>query len=300
MGISLQVLAYNVSRTINVMLRNAAPHVDKIYLAYPERAWEYNKSYRHSKNPTRLDEIDRNIPCELQIVRGGWKRDEETRNALLNEARKDGFDWIIIQDADEFYTEESWERLTALLISTTTNNADYIEVPYFTFWKSPSFILEGHEEGLKNGTTVFAINCKKKDLYFSYSRTTTGSSKIYVDEPCYHYSYVLDDRELKEKLASWTHSGDLISKTLWYNLKWKRWNSGTTMLHPGSPWLWKRAIRFPLPQPSFAEELYIQEPVQKDLGIIWSGIDLIYNLLANGRYILNGLKRILRSSLHRR
>ena len=300
MRISLQVLAYNVSRTINVMLKNAAPHVDRIYMAYPERAWAYNKKYRESKNPTQLDEIDTNLPCELKIVKGEWQRDEETRNALLNEARKDHFDWMIIQDADEFYTEISWERLVKRLKSTAATNADFIEVPYLTFWKSPSFVLEGHEEGLKNGTTVFAINSKKKDLHFSYSRTTTGSRKIYIDEPCYHYSYVLDDNELKEKLASWTHSGDLISKTLWYNLKWKRWNPGTKMLHPGSPWLWRRAIRFPFPQPSFAEDLYIKEPTRKDLGIVWSGIDLLYNLIANCRYILNGLKRILRSSLNYR
>ena len=296
MRICLQVLAYNVSNSINAMLKNAADHVDKIYIAYPSRAWDYHRDFMNTTNPRKLGEINTSLNCDVEIIKGEWRKDEHTRNALLEKARHDKFDWMIIQDADEFYTLYSWSRLKAILFGEKCTSADSIQVPYLTFWKSPSFVLEGNQEGIKNGTTTFAINCNNEKLHFSYSRTTTAKRQLYIDEPCYHYSYVLSDSEIKQKLSSWAHSNDLLSKRLWYHLKWRHWHPGSKMLHPGSPWLWTRAVRFPLPQPSFVGELNFSEPTQKDINLFWAILDFLYNAKARIDQFINGLKRVIRAT----
>lgn len=297
MKICLQVLAYNVSRTIRTMLKNAAPHVDKIFIAYPLRAWDYRTDYMQTSNSTSLEELRIDLPCDVEIVEGEWGKDEDTRNALLAKAQSEKYDWMIVQDADEFYTKESWEVLRSLLLDEKTSQYHSIQVPYLTFWKSTSFVLEGWHEGIKNGTTTFAIKCNNQDLFFSYSRTSTSSKCLYIDEPCYHYSYVLNDEEVAEKVSSWAHTKDIVSKRLWLNLKWKHWHPRTKMLHPGSPWLWRRAVRFPLPQPDFAAELRTEEPAHHDLDLLWFIIDIIYNLYARCKHFMNSAKRVIRASI---
>ena len=297
MRISLQVLAFNVDRTLNAMLRNAGPYVDKIFIAYPERAWRYGKKNSITLNPTKLMSINTALPCEVEIIMGDWEKDEDTRNQLLQISRLENFDWMIIQDADEFYTADSWQILTERLKRPETLKYDCIKTPYFTFWKSPAYVLHNRQEGIKNGTTTFAINCRQPGLYFSYSRTTTAKHHIFMDMPCYHYSYVLSDVEVKLKINTWAHAGELISKTLWYNIKWKRWHETSKFLHPGSPWMWDKAIRFPLPQPPFACEVEADEHVQKDLGIFWSCLDSIYDMFSISRQVINALKRLIRASI---
>ena len=65
---------------------------------------------------------------------------------------------MIIQDADEFYTADSWQILTNKLKKPETLKYDCIKTPYFTFWKTPAYVLHHRQEGIKNGTTTFAIN----------------------------------------------------------------------------------------------------------------------------------------------
>ena len=88
---------------------------------------------------------------------------------------------------------------------------------------------------------ALTINCRHKEIQFTFSRTTNANSIHYIDEPCYHYSYVLSDQEVK-KNKTWAHSNDFIIRNLWYQIKWKRWHQSSQYLHPGSPWLWRRAM----------------------------------------------------------
>ena len=107
MKIALQVLAFNVDRSLHLMIENAKPYVDKIFIAYPELSWKYGSSSK-SNNPTSYEKVAELADENIEIIRGIWDRDEDTRNSLLTAARNQNFDWIVIQDADEFYTDQSW------------------------------------------------------------------------------------------------------------------------------------------------------------------------------------------------
>ncbi len=58
MKIAAHVLAYNVNRFLEAVLKNIEPHVDKIYITHAERPFGYVESSRETKiNPTRLADI---------------------------------------------------------------------------------------------------------------------------------------------------------------------------------------------------------------------------------------------------
>lgn len=120
MKVSAHVLAYNVDRFIGLVIKNTAPHVDKIYIAYPTRPLGYNECSRlQMSNPTSLsyvEEIAKASECTVEVIVGDWAIEEDMRNVCLEKARSEGFDWFIIQDPDEFYTDHTWEQIKKDLV----------------------------------------------------------------------------------------------------------------------------------------------------------------------------------------
>lgn len=298
MRIALQVIAFNVDPWINSMLRNAAPHVDKIFIAFPPRPWGYSSKARESlKNPTNLESLQlNNLACEVEVVHGDWLYDENTRNDLLNRARCEGYDWMVIQDADEFYTRESWKRLCDIMANDTTH--DLIITPWFNFWKSPTYVVENRGSGIKCLNEGFAIRAKNSDKCFTFSRTSNTCFRRVADEPCYHYGYVMSNESMFRKIHTWAHTKDISSTKIWYELKWRRWEENTLFLNPGSPALWLKAVRFPLPQPDFALEfMHLDSQQTETKGLHWAIIDWLWNSKAILEWRLIQLKRITRNSM---
>ncbi len=254
MRIAVHVLAYDVDRYINAMLRNVAPHVDKIYLAYPKRPWNYIPTSRESRtNPTKLSSIFlKGFEGKMEIIEGDWEKEEDTRNECLRRAKLAGFDWLLTQDADEFYTDESWRQIRRTLISD--QGTDLFKTTWYNFWKSSEFIIGDAQGSIKDVNAGFALRCKP-ELRFSRSRTTNAQTIKTLDCPCYHYGYVKSDREMYEKVTQWGHAHQFDGER-WHKLKWLNWNLNTINLCPLFP-VWKRALRFPLTQPEFAHEFAI-------------------------------------------
>jgi hypothetical protein len=299
MRVALQVIAFNVDPWINAMLRNAAPHVDKIFLAYPPRPWGYSSTARASiQNPTKLESIDRHdLACEIEVVHGDWLYDEDTRNCLLDQARNEGFDWMVIQDADEFYTEASWKRLLAAM--ERANNYDLLITPWFNFWKSPEYVIDNRGSGIKCLNEGFAVRAKNSHARFMFSRTTDAKHRLIVDEPCYHYGYVMSDESMRKKIQTWAHTKEISSMRLWYELKWQRWEENTLFLHPGSPAYWLKAVRFPLQQPEFADALFgLASKDGSTKGLYWGMVDWLWNSKALLAWRIIQIKRVLRNSLN--
>jgi len=45
---------------------------------------------------------------KIVLIEGEWKYEEDQRNACLRAARDDKIDYLIIQDCDEFYSDEDF------------------------------------------------------------------------------------------------------------------------------------------------------------------------------------------------
>ena len=297
--IALQVIAFNVDTWINKMLRNAAPFVDKIYLAYPSRPWGYSRISRQSlEKPTQLANIDtKGLSCDIEIIKGDWYYDEDTRNDLLDRARSDGFDWMIIQDADEFYTEMSWVRIKNFLKEANAHGADLVITPWINFWKTPEFVIENHCGSIKSLNEGMAIRCSKNDIKFIYSRSSNAKKRIVLDEACYHYGYVMPDKNMLLKIKTWAHTNEISNLNIWYKLKWLYWHESSVNLHPSSPHHWKKAIRYPLPQPEFYLDFiktYTISDSAKKRTIKIFLMDLYWNLKARSRQLWLNFKKLVK------
>ena len=87
-------------------------------------------------------------------MKGTWNRDEDTRNSLLTAARIQNFDWMVIQDADEFY-RSIMGGIKKLPNFGYTQTKSVINVPLYTFWKTPCFVIEEPHDGIKAGEACF-------------------------------------------------------------------------------------------------------------------------------------------------
>lgn len=243
MKVGLIVIAFNVDQWIYEMLRNASPHVDIAYIAYPSRPWRYSEDARRSgTNPTVLDEEKlRSTGIEYKIIRGDWEYDEDTRNEIREIATRESCDWLVVQDADEFYDTEGWTKLKELM-QLHLGKEVAISTQWLNFWKNTDYVIVNKDGSIKSKNECAALSLSGSG-YFTYSRTVS-CPVISCDSICYHLGYVMDDSQVKMKIETWTHTAD-VDVLGWYRLKWKGWQIGTKYIHPGNPPVWTKAIRRP-------------------------------------------------------
>lgn len=290
MKIAAHVIAYDVNRFINPMLRNVAPWVDKIYVAHAPRPWAYIPSSRLTRtNPTKVSDIKtEGLPCPIEIVPGDWEWEEQARNECLRRAKAEGFDWFITQDADELYTEDSWRQLRHAL--RNDRQTDCFWTTWYHFWKSSDYIAVYRNGSFKTNNVGFALRCKD-GLEFAGRRMTNTSNYRILDCPCYHYGYALTDEEMQAKVTQWSHARELNAHR-WFQRKWLRWRFETENLDPTTPRNWRRAIRFPLHQPDFAAEFALRV-VEPKLTLGDRAADLIYDGRTLGYDLLRDTKRAI-------
>lgn len=252
MKIAAHVLAYNVTRYLKPVLENLEPHVDKIYIAHAEKPFGYiEKSRETFRNPTKIEDIRlASSSSKIEIVSGDWTTEDAMRNACLVKARQDGFDWFITQDADEFYSDVSWKQIKRILLQNKSD--DHFTTTWYNFWKSSHYVIVDKNGAIKSTNAGFALRCSS-DIKFIDRRLCNNQHRKVIDTPCHHYSYVLSDTEMAEKIATWSHAHQLFSKS-WFKYKWLNWNESSKWLNPVSPMEYLRAIPFPMEQPDFAEQ----------------------------------------------
>jgi len=233
---AIHVILFNCDHTILKMLRNCGPFVEKIYVAYSPVAWTYNPEARW-KNPNKtplsiLKESE--YFYKIEIIQGQWSTDEETRNACLEKAKADGFDFLIIQDPDEFYSSEDYTKN----LDEIAKHPQYEQyfTPWICFWKTLEFALINKDGSLITGYPQFAVNLKK-EVFFIKSRITNAMSGRYLPGVCYHLSYVLSDEEIYAKINTWAHAREFNTDE-WYRKKWLAWNPFVTDLHPLDSGTW--------------------------------------------------------------
>ncbi len=235
------VLMWNCGQFILRMIDNCGPYVEKIYVAYSEVPWNYNPEAKRFKNNTPKDILKKSKYFgKIELIEGAWEKDEDTRNACLNRAIEDGFDYLIIQDADEFYREADYKKN----IDEIIKNPDYdvYITPWIIFWKNLNYVIENKNNSIIDGYPEFAVNCHSNTKFIR--ARIPNSNKIYkLSGLCFHLSYVLTSEQVYSKINTWGHAHQ-FNRDKWYKNKWLKWNHSTYYLHPVEPDEWKRAIAF--------------------------------------------------------
>lgn len=239
---ALHVLGFNCTKTILQMLDNCGPYVEKIFVAYSEKPWSYNPDVKDSiTNPTPRSIFEKSKHFnKIEIIDGYWDTDEDQRNSCVERAKEEGFDFLIIQDADEFYLSKDFKDN----LNTISENPDWdvYLTPWHIFWKSLRYVIVNRKGNNIVGYPQFAINLNR-NVKFKRARTPDSSDNFLLKGMCYHPSFVLSDEELYTKINTWGHAHQ-FKREKWYKNKWLKWNLNTKYLHPVSPWEWNNVEVF--------------------------------------------------------
>jgi glycosyltransferase involved in cell wall biosynthesis len=246
MKIGVLVMLYNVDRFLLPMLENCGAHVDRIYATWSSVPWSvYNKSARVKFRNKTKPEIIAGSPYrhKVTLITGEWDDDESQRNAGLDKAREDGMDFLIVQDADEFYTSEGYQQNIAFLKAHPAT--PYFRGKWLVFWKTTGYVMDyGPPQGIYSNCENFAVNCRMPVKFVDSRRVNADLSEAeYVPAVCYHLSYVYSDEDVLEKISTWGHAHQV--STDWFERKWRHWHPHTRFINPQRPMATvRRAVRY--------------------------------------------------------
>lgn len=259
MKVAVHAFNYKNDDLVLRWLANVHPHVDKIYLVYPELPWEYNPAVTHSvsylndANPTLA--MDSSFANKIQVVKGKWRSDGDQRNHVVDLAQSEGFDYLLVQDIDEFYRPEEME----INLKGIRDNPTFLlyKNPWHIFWKNVGYVLEYRETLLShnarchfhernttiNFSTSFALNLRRGARFWRSRAVRCNDAEILLLEGlCCHLSWVKSDADVRIKIDTWTHCADVLPG--WYELKWLNWTAQSKWLAYSDPLSWNRAVPF--------------------------------------------------------
>ena len=247
MKFAAHMLLFNCQRTFLAAVENCGPFVDRIYCAYSKEPWGYNPNAKNFfPNTFDLDILKRSKYYEkIALIEGNWDLEEDQRNSCRVRAQEDGMDFLIIHDADEFYTQRDYQRN----IESIEKNPyfDVYKTPWCSYWKNLDWIIVNDKGEHVIGYPEFAINLKK-EVSFVRARCVNSDNCYIIDGLCHHLSYVLSDDEVWNKINTWGHAHQ-FDQNLWYKEKWLDWKPNSRNLHPVYPKAWRRAKKGHLEKP---------------------------------------------------
>lgn len=254
MKLALQILLFGQEKWIMKTLENAYPHVDHIYIAYSKMPWEYNSFARsHYRNSFDLEKI-RSSPFidKITIIEGDWYTEESQRKSCVSAALNDGYYYMMIQDADEFYRDEDYAKIKNFI----KENPHYA---YYTcmmknFWKGFDKIILGLNGEEYTGEANIVIQLEK-GRFENKRNIEPKISKARIPVVCYHGSYVLSDSELQEKLKTWGHHND-FNIQYWFDNVWMKWTEDAVNLHPLEPPCWSKVVKYTGELPDIIKKYY--------------------------------------------
>ena len=243
MKFATYVMTYDQGKWMLRNLENAYPHVDQIYVMHSELPWGYKPEAREKYTNTFDLNIIKDSPYmdKITIIEGDWLGDAEQRNFCRKRAMADGYDFLMVHDADEFYFHNDFDKIRRFV----QDNPQYdgYSINLHAFWKNFGHILVNHDDTLVGGCNQTIIKLRE-GVQYDYIRDTWSENRVVIpDVMQYHGSYVLTDEEVWKKVNMTSHSND-FDGIKWYNEVWLPWTEESTNLHPIWPWAWKRAEKF--------------------------------------------------------
>lgn len=168
------------------------------------------------------------------VICGKWASEAHQRNFGLDYFKD--YDWVLIVDADEFYTSAGLRELSASLeLETEAIVATNMQV----YWKDMFHRVTPQQED----NPIIAI---RPHQHFTEARQA-WCDRLDTKATLHHLSYVRDDNNMWKKISSFEHAVDFDIQD-WYQDVWLAWTPESTNLHPVNPSQFYQAVRKPLPK----------------------------------------------------
>jgi hypothetical protein len=193
-----------------------------------------NTAWHGDYQRDRTYEFARHAGADVVIQNFG--ADAQQRNYGLRHLAREGCDWALVVDADEFYTKRNIYKL----IDCLDDQYDVITAPRMSvYWKTPEYRIIPDPQP---DNPIVAI---KTDKEFSWSRLSDEKNRTTTSAHFHHLSYVRSDKEMKIKMGVSEHVGEWIEG--WYPNVWEAWTPESENLHPVVPSQFQKTIIRPVP-----------------------------------------------------
>lgn len=246
--------------------------LDKCYVAMYEKKWNQKDHERinlHHVNKAR-NEVG-NLEFVLIREEDIYPRPDDTpmhievkcRNYMLDRAKHDGNDCILLQDTDEFLMREDYDFLFNDYYNQMLGiGCNMATIRCMTFWKNWNYMVVDEDGNAFQSTQDMIENRRYKlgswknfmltlnsNLYFEdWDVRNSVKSWILYDVFLYHGSWILTDEEVSQKIRMWGHSTDATGEEWreWYEEVWLKWGSESdeiSMKNKKFP-VWKKAVPY--------------------------------------------------------
>lgn len=227
--------SYVSQQMLSDTIQNSYPHVQKTYIMCGVNTWTYKENMIQEYDMEFIEAIKSQYP-EVEFIFDNWVTEEDQRNAAVKKAKEDGYDWMFIQDADEFLNDTQYSYIYEYL--QYNSHVLVFQHCWITFWKSWENVIVNSSMNLERGYPEFIINLRHDVLFERKRKLNVPATEHEIFKsgiPIFHGSYVLTDKELQTKLSCWGHATDFDTKK-WYNEIWL--NPKAIKLHPINPNIW--------------------------------------------------------------
>jgi len=147
-----------------------------------------------------------------------WTSESEQRNWGL--ARLYDYDYVLIVDADEFFTRSGLESLLAQL--EAGGGPCYRAGEMRTYWKTRDYVCYPYEAW---DAPVIAVDPKRVRFQMQRQIQPVAENRRLkaptLPVTLYHMSWVKSDEKVLEKIQTFSHAGAI--RPGWYENIWKKW-----------------------------------------------------------------------------
>ncbi len=176
------------------------------------------------------------------VLKQDFRTEHEQRTAISKLAKEMGYDYVLIIDADEFYTREDIQKIIKKI--EETRSEVYKIATEVLFWKNENWETIPR---IKNAR----VGAVKAGLDFRLTRNPNSNSEINyfpVDAIMYHFSYAGSDEHIYSKISHFSHAAEM--NPLWFEEVYKKWTPEMENLHPsvGASHYFKKAIPVECPE----------------------------------------------------
>jgi hypothetical protein len=200
MKIASCTLAYNDEALIRPAIKCMKPFVDRHIVILGTSPFNGK-----GLSPDKTEQI-----CEeegVEIIKGFWGNEESHRRVGLSAC--DDMDWVIIQESDEYYTQDSMEKLIKFL---ETTKFDAVGHKAKAYWKNMDYRLDPYPDY----EPIIAVRptvdfYEKRCIKIPFVATSEATHGFEMHHLCW-----AEPHDMLKKVTNYCHANE-YDGIKWYN-----------------------------------------------------------------------------------
>lgn len=232
-------VVYDDTEWLNASFSSVYGVCDAVYFLLSDKPWR-GPATDNSHTTSLITHLP-DPQKKVHIVFGSWRDETSQRNAGLSILSRAKIDYCFIVDADEIYDPLELARM--MIFASCVPEVSCWHMQWITYWKSMRHRIDPPE--IFKPPVFVRVGRGKFKHYRLVEADRFGVVPPNVGV-CHHMSYARSDAEMQRKLASFSHSDEIIPG--WYEDVWQKWDSdpGITNLHPIHPDKFKGVVEQPV------------------------------------------------------